>query len=174
MTRNPPVPETLVGAQDLVRSLFVSQYGSMVRLAQYLSGDPDAGQEIAQEAFAVLLRRWADLSEPEGAAGYLRRVVVNLARSRVRRRRMTLRHQARLAVWDSGSAERSVDLNERRQMIALLLRLPRRQRECLVLRYYLDLAESDIAESLGISTGSVKTHCSRGLAALARALGEGQ
>jgi len=166
----------MVGAvdsrQDLVKELFQNEYGRTVRLAQYLALEPDRGEEIAQEAFAVLLRRAPGLEHPEVAAAYLYRVVVNLARSSARRQRLALRHRTPDWAPDSEVGDSSGEVAERQVVLAALARLPRRQRECLVLRYYLDLTEADIAAALGVSAGSVKTHSSRGLAGLGRILGE--
>jgi RNA polymerase sigma factor (sigma-70 family) len=101
-------------------------------------------------------------------------IVVNLARSAQRRRSLARRHAAAdptaKGEVDDGAEERA----DREAVLVALRRIARRQRECLVLRYYLDLSEADIAGVLGVSAGSVKTHTSRGLAAMARLLGEGR
>lgn len=161
----------LESPEELVRRLFLGEYARMVRVARYLSGQPDRGEEIAQEAFAVLLRRAGTLEDPEGAAAYLRRVVANLSASAHRRRRVASRLAGRVAAPGIATGEGEAEVESRQVVLAALSRLPKRQRECLVLRYYLDLSEADIALSLGISAGSVKVHSSRGLAALSRMLG---
>jgi RNA polymerase sigma-70 factor (sigma-E family) len=158
----------------LVKELFTEHYSQMVRLAQYLSGQPDRGEEIAQEAFAVLLRRAETLEDPSAAGAYLRQVVTNLAASAARRRRLAWRHRGTESHSRSRPGDEAGAVDDRTVVLAALARLSRRQRECLVLRYYLDLAEVDIAASLGITTGSVKTHSSRGIAALAQILGEAE
>jgi RNA polymerase sigma-70 factor (sigma-E family) len=153
----------------MLASVFARQYAPMVRLAGFLLGEAAAAEDIVQEAFARLHPRLEALSEPDRVDAYLRKIVVNLSRNWWRRRR--LGHRSGLARPDSvddGSTARS----DRAEIVAALAKLPRRQRECLALRYYLDLPESEIAAALGLSVGSVKTHVSRGLAGLGRLLGE--
>jgi RNA polymerase sigma factor (sigma-70 family) len=119
-----------------------------------------------------LHQRWRTLREPDRALGYLRTSVINGARSALRRRAVARRYAATLvALPDMPSAETStLDAYEQAVVIAALRRLPSRQREALVLRYYADLSEADIAEAMGISRGAVKSHAARGLAALRQIL----
>ena len=157
---------------DLLAGAFCRRYQPMVRLAQLLLGDRASAEDVVQEAYARLHGRIASLSDPAGADAYLRVIVVNLARSAQRRRSLTRRHAAadptaKDAV-DDGAQARA----EREAVLVALQRIARRQRECLVLRYYLDLPQAEVAGVLGISQGSVKTHTSRGLAAMAKLLGE--
>src|SRR2546427_3326919 len=113
---------------------------------------------------------WRRIREPEAAEAYLRTTVVNLARSRMRRRLVAAKHAPK-PLPDAPSAEHgAMELIERDLVIRALHRLPPRQRECLVLRYYADLSEAQIAEAMGISTGAVKSHASRGMSALRAAL----
>jgi len=155
---------------QLLHDLYVEHYRSLVRLACLLLDDRGAGEEAAQDAFVRLHRSWGRLRDPSAAPAYLRSTVLNLARSGLRRRLVARRH-APVPVGDAASAESIVVLREDQQDVLGALRaLPPRQRDCLALRYYLDLSEADIAATLGISTGSVKTHASRGLAALATKL----
>ena len=103
---------------------------------------------------------------------YLRATVMNLARSRMRRR-LVARRRVEPTVRPAMSAEEHVVLlDDQQEVLDAVRSLPRRQRECLVLRYYLDLSEAEIASTLGISNGSVKSHSHRGLAALAQRLEE--
>ena len=96
--------------------------------------------------------------------------MVNRSRSALRRRR-TAEKYAPPPLADTASAEhRALSRLDHDDLLAALRKLPHRQREVLVLRYYLDLAETDIAAALGITRGSVKTHASRGMAALRTAL----
>lgn len=112
-------------------------------------------------------RAWPRVTDPPA---YLRATVLNLARSGLRRQLVARRH-APTPERDAAAAEDAVMLREEhREVLAALRSLPRRQRECLALRYYLDLPEAEIAGTLGISTGSVKSHTHRGLAALASKL----
>jgi RNA polymerase sigma-70 factor (sigma-E family) len=148
--------------------LFAAHYQSLVRLAGLLGADDP--EDIAQEAFARLHTR--RLRDDGAALPYLRATVCNLTRNRLRHLRVV-----RLRRPDPPepvrSSEHSVLLaEEHRELLAALDRLPRRQREALVLRYWLDLSEREIAEAMGVSPGSVKTHASRGLSALGKSLKE--
>jgi RNA polymerase sigma-70 factor (sigma-E family) len=138
---------------------------SLVRLAALLVDDVGTAEEIVQDAFVLVHRRWAHVDKPEQ---YVRKSVVNLSRSRLRRRLVALRHPP-VHVPDAPPPE---DLAEdQSRVLAALRSLPRRQREVLVLRYWSELTEAEIAATLGISNGSVKTHAHRGLAAIESALG---
>jgi len=153
---------------ELLSLLFRQKYASMVRVAELLVGDRAVAEEIAQDAFVRLQPRLGRLGGADDAQRYLRAIVVNLSRSALRRRGLARRHTLEIPVRvDDGSGPRA----EHADVVAALRRLPRRQAECLVLRYYLDLSEAEIAKTLGISPGSVKTHASRGLDALSEILG---
>ncbi|MGW3343227.1 sigma-70 family RNA polymerase sigma factor [Nonomuraea rubra] len=160
--------ETATMAQPSFAELFAAQYQSLVRLAGLLGADDP--EDIVQEAFARLHSR--RLRDDGAAMAYLRATVCNLTRNRLRHLRLV-----RLRRPDPPepirSSEHAVLLSEEhRELLAAVDRLPRRQREALVLRYWLDLSEREIADAMGVSPGSVKTHASRGLAALGRALKE--
>lgn len=151
-------------------ALFRDHYANLVHLASLLVDDQGAAEEVVQEAFVGLFRHWDQLDDTQAAAGYLRTTVVNLARSRLRRRAVRRRHRSE-PLPDAPSAEvGALARDEERAVLAAIGRLPRRQRECLVLRYYLDLGQAETAAMLGISEGSVKSHTHRGLAALAAVL----
>jgi len=144
---------------------------ALVRLALLLVDDLPTAEDVVQDAFAALLRRQgrrlADLDDPEA---YLRTSVVNAARSVLRRRR-TARAYIPERERHVPSADKSVLLAETHQeVIDALQRLTRRQREVLVLRYWSDLTEAQIADTLGISRGTVKSTASRALDALGRQL----
>lgn len=166
------VPELDAGP-DILRHLFERRYQAMVHAAELLLGDRAAAEDVTQDAFARLAVRIGRLSEPESADGYLRVMVVNLSRSALRHRRVANRYAEQSATREPSEEDASDAMTEHQAAIAALRRLSRRQRECLVLRYYLDMAEGDVAATLGISAGSVKTHCSRGLSALSKLLGGG-
>ncbi|MEV0600544.1 sigma-70 family RNA polymerase sigma factor [Streptomyces sp. NPDC050315] len=149
--------------------LFDGHHAQLVRLAVLLGAEQDA-EDIVAEAFCVLHRRWYRLRAPEAAPAYIRSVVCNLVRMRIRRLQVSRRH-AGVEVCDIASAESTALMNEdQRQVVAALKNLPDRQREALVLRYWMDLKEREIAEAMGISTGAVKSHISRGMHALSRAM----
>ncbi len=124
-----------------------------------------------QDAF-VTLHLHRGTIDPDKVPAYLRSIVLNAARSRLRRRRVAERI-GRILPGASPSPEDDAVLGDRRAaVLAAVRRLPRRQQEVVVLRYWLDLTEADIAATLGISAGSVKVHASRALAAVTRTLGE--
>ena len=157
-------PET--GAVQ-VSGLFRARYPEMVRLAGLLGADDP--EDIAQEAFARLIRKAESLRDPAAALAYVRSTVCNLVRNRHRHLRV-----ARLRIPsgpDEASSEHAVMIREdRRELLAALAALPARRREAIVLRYWLDLPEREIAAAMGVSTGTVKSHVSRGLDALGEAL----
>ena len=157
-------------ADAAVTALYTAHYRSLVRLAALLLDDVGASEEVVQDAYVKMHGSWGRIREPQAAVGYLRTTVVNLARSRLRHRQVVQRHAPK-PLPDAPSAEHgALELLERDRLIRALRRLPTRQRECLVLRYYGDLSELQIAEAMGISTGAVKSHASRGMAALRSAL----
>jgi RNA polymerase sigma-70 factor (sigma-E family) len=156
---------------DELEPLFRAQYRKLVCLARLLVDDPAQAEEVVQDAFVGLHRNWHRLREPAAAPAWLRTAVVNGSRGRLRRRATARRH---LRVADpttgGGPDEWAVLADEHQAVVEALRRLPDRQRACIALRYYDDLGEAEIAGVLGISTGSVKTHVHRGLAALSKAL----
>jgi RNA polymerase sigma factor (sigma-70 family) len=151
-----------------VEDLFRGRYLEMVRLAGLLGADDP--EDIAQEAFARLMNRDLRLDDPQALLGYLRAIVCNLTRNRHRHLRV-VRLRTPAAVEEGSSEQAAISREDHREVIAALARLPVRRREAIVLRYWLDLPEREIAAAMGVSLGTVKSHVSRGLAALARALG---
>jgi RNA polymerase sigma factor (sigma-70 family) len=150
-----------------VGELFRARYLEMVRLAGLLGADDP--EDIAQEAFARLIRKRPPLSEADAALPYLRAIVCNLTRNRHRHLRVVRRRTP--APVDVDSSEQAAILREdHREVIAALAELPPRRREAIVLRYWLDLPEREIAAAMGVSAGTIKSHVSRGLAALSKTL----
>ncbi|MFD7031068.1 RNA polymerase sigma factor [Streptomyces sp. NPDC059917] len=154
-----------------VTELYHAHRLRMVRLAVLLVDDPATAEDVVQDAFTALYRRHGEhITEIDNALGYLRTAVVNTARSVLRRRR-TVRSWTPPAEADVPSAEEHVVLDEEhREVLAALGRLTPRRREVLVLRYWADLSEAEIAATLGISRGAVKSNASRALDALERIL----
>lgn len=142
---------------------FAELHRAAYRVAYKLLGDRAEAQDMAQEALARAVARWSKV-EPYAAA-WVSRVAGNLAIDRLRSNRRSAPMTVDEGRLDPDGAER-LDLQR------ALLGLPRRQRDVVVLRYLVDLPEQAVAEVLGVSAGSVKTHASRGLAALRAALGE--
>jgi RNA polymerase sigma-70 factor (sigma-E family) len=148
-------------------SLFDSSFEAMKRLA-YLLGADDP-ENVAQESFVRLHARWQTLADTDKAAAYLRRTVVNLSRSRLRHLRVARRAPVERPV-DASSAEAQVLAGQDNHWLrAVLAGLPARQRQVLVLRYWLDLDQNAIAETLGIAVGTVKATTSHALANLRKA-----
>ena len=157
-------------ADAAVTALYAAHYRSLVRLAALLLQDNGGAEEVVQDAFVAMHGAWRRLRDPERALAYLRQSVVNRSRSTLRRRSVAARHVPAVAP-DAASAEHgALAALERQALVDAVRALPRRQREAIVLRYYADLSEAEIATAMGVSTGSVKTHTSRGVAALRRAL----
>ncbi len=171
---------TWLGLRDVdreaaVTALFDQHHTQLVRLAVLLGADGDA-EDVVAEAFCELYRRWPRLRDAHAAPAYLRSVVCNLVRMRLRHLQVVRRHSSVHGsdhLEDAGSAEQEVVLREdHREVVRALRELPERQRQALVLRYWLDLREAEVAAAMGISAGAVKAHTSRGMAALTRLLGE--
>ncbi|WP_189252251.1 SigE family RNA polymerase sigma factor [Lentzea flava] len=138
----------------------------LIRLALLLVDEPATAEDVVQEAFTGLHRNWKGLRDAQAAVGYLRTAVVNGSRS-VLRRRKTARDYTPPHVANARSAESLAMLTaEHQAVVKALQQLPPRQREVLVLRYYGDLSEAEIAEATGISKGTVKSTASRALDAL--------
>ncbi len=155
----------------LVTDLFTQHARSLVRMARLFVDDKNAAEDLVQEAFIRLARAAHRIDDQAKAAPYLRSIVLNLARDHNRRGLVSLRHRP-TAVPDLDSVEDELVVREdQREVLDAVRALPVRQRDCVVLRYYLDLGIPEIADTLGISANSVKTHLKRGLAALERALG---
>jgi RNA polymerase sigma-70 factor (sigma-E family) len=152
--------------------LYRAQRLPLLRLAVLLTDDPGTAEDVVQDAFLGLQRRWHAV-EPAAATGYLRTSVVNGVRTLYRRSRVARRHLHTAGPEDVSSADLAVLLTEEhREVVEALRTLPRRQREVLVLRYWSELSEAEIAAALGIARGTVKSSASRGLASLQKHLGD--
>ena len=159
-------------ADEAVYALYREHYKSLVRLAAMLVRDTPTAEEVVQEAFVAMHGGWQRLEDTEKALAYLRQAVVNKARS-VLRHRVVVEKNLQNPPPDMPSAEHGAfTLLERDAVVKALRKLPERQREAIVLRYYLDMSEADIAAAMGISRGAVKSHTARGMAALRAALEE--
>lgn len=153
-------------ADEAVVDLYRAHYAGLVRLSAMLVGDLGTAEEAVQDAFVAMHGSWSRLRDPDKALAYLRQAVVNRSRSKLRHRAVVAKYPQEPPP-DVPSAENyAIAAGERAEVLAALRALPRRQRETLVLRYYSDLSEAQIADTLGISPGAVKSHAFRGLAAL--------
>lgn len=160
---------TAFSARDVVAQMYREHYGPLVRTIALLVRDPAEAEDIVQEAHVRLYRSWEHVRDPLAAPAYLRATAMNLARSRLRsiiRARRRHEEPAHVAPPDEAAMAGVASAN----VIRALKALPRRQRECLVLRYYLELSDQEIARDLGVSIGSVKQHLHRGLEKLERSL----
>ena len=167
-TRSPEAAHA--AAERHVTALYRAHALSLARLALLMLGDPDAAQDVVQDAFLGLYRRWDKLASADAAPAYLRASVVNGCRTALRRR-------SRPAFYAAGEPLESAEAalmhtEEQRAVLAAIRRLPARQREALVLRYYLDLPQDQVAQAMGVSLGTVKSATSRAVAAVGRMLKE--
>jgi RNA polymerase sigma-70 factor (sigma-E family) len=153
---------------EAVERMFTAHYRTLVRLAGLLLADSGAAEEITQDAYVQLHTHWRRLRDTDKALAYLRTTVVNRARSALRHRVVVARHLASVAPLATVPSAESHTLDRMRSevILAALRTLPARQREAIVLRYYGDLSESEIADAMGCSRGAVKSHTARGIAAL--------
>jgi RNA polymerase sigma-70 factor (sigma-E family) len=160
------------GAEAAVGALYDAHAVSLIRLAYLMLGDRPSAEDAVQDAFCGLYRNWDRLAEPGSALAYVRSSVLNGCRSALRRRAVG----RRLPLYQppSPSAEAAaLGHEERREVMQAVRRLPGRQREALVLRFYLDLPEAEIARIMGLRPSSVRSATHRALKALGLSLGEG-
>lgn len=160
-----PDPRSPALPPDPLRDAFDSHYAPLVRLATALCGDRDRAEEAVQEAFIRSAPYLAGIEEG-GRFAYLRQAAVNRLRDAGRRDAAAKRQVVPLRVVDDSTEERAERNDDRRRILVALDALPPRQRECLVLRFHGGLTDREVAEALGISPGSAKTHIRRGLASL--------
>jgi len=159
------------GAEAAVTALYQASALSLIRLAYIIVGDLASAEDVVQEAFCGLYRRWGRLKNSDGALCYVRASVLNGSRSLLRRR--AVRRKGLAGEPPAVSAEAVVLRGEEREeVIRALRRLPHRQREVLVLRFYLELPDEQIARVMGIRPGTVRSTAHRAIEALGRALQE--
>ncbi len=161
-------------AADEVTALYQAEALGMVRLAYVMVGDLATAEDIVQDAFSGLYHRWEHLRDPARAVAYVRSAVLNSCRNSLRRARsLPLTLQAASADPALASAEAAVlDEEQRRAVVAALQSLPSRQREVIVLRFYLDMSESQVAGQMGIGPSTVRSAQHRALTTLGRKLKE--
>ena len=160
------------GGADRVAALYQAHAVGLIRLAVIMLGDRATAEDVVQEAFCGLYRRWDHLADPARALTYTRSAVLNRCRSELRTR---IRNQRRSVPAAGASVSPETEAligEEHRAVLAALRALPDRQREALVLRFYLDLPDPQIAASMGISPATVRSTISRALAVLGRTLRE--
>jgi RNA polymerase sigma-70 factor (sigma-E family) len=162
-------------ADTAVEQLYAAHYRQLVRLAVLLVRDQETAEEVVQDSFVAMHGKWRTLKDPGSGLAYLRQTVVNRSRSVLRHRgvqaRYVARHSAERTADEPGADQPALAAERRERVLDAMRELPGRQREVLALRYYLDLSEAEIAATLRISQGAVKSHASRGVAALREQIG---
>jgi RNA polymerase sigma-70 factor (sigma-E family) len=153
---------------DLLEAVFAEHYGGFCRLATLLLGDVAGAEEVVQEAFLRTFSSWWRVRQPDRARWYVRAAVVNLCRSRLRRR--GTEEAGNRASWRDPAEWTDDAVDDALVVLDAVRTLPPRQRETVVLRYYEDLTERDVAAALGCSVGTVKSQLARARASLARTL----
>lgn len=153
-------------ADRVVTEIYHGEYKSLVRLAVLLVHDVPTAEEVVQDAFEAMHTAWRRLRDSEKALSYLRQSVVNRSRSVLRHRTVVDKNAPKPAPDEPSAEHAAMALLERSAVVAALRALPDRQREAIVLRYYADFSEADIAAAMGISRGAVKSHTARGMTAL--------
>lgn len=157
--------------ETAVRALYEERYAELVRFATFIVGDAHAGEDVAQEAFVRVYDAWDRLTDPDHAVAYLRATVVNLSRGRHRRQVVAERNQPPRLVAVPSAEDDAMGRVGRSAVLAAVSALPSRQRACVVMRHWLRMTEGEIASTLDVSIGSVRTHNKRGIEALQRKLG---
>lgn len=161
--------EASAGVPD-VADLFDTEAASLTRLARFYVDDTTAAEDLVQEAFIRFARSSSRIRDTDRAVSYLRSIVINLARDHNRRGFVSWRHRPPAHPDAPSAAETAEERAERAAVIEALRALPRRQRDCVTLRYYYDLSIAEIGATLGLSANTVKTHLQRGLDALGTTL----
>jgi RNA polymerase sigma-70 factor (sigma-E family) len=165
-----PLCDAAWTAEAYFTELYTLHYRRLVRAAWMLVRDVPTAEEVVQDAFVSMNDAWQRLRDAENALAYVRQVVVNRSRS-VLRHQMVVEKYLEDTPPDMPSAEQGALVSlQRDAVVTALQRLTARQREAIVLRYYADLSEAEIAATMGISRGAVKSHTARGMAALRLAL----
>jgi RNA polymerase sigma-70 factor (sigma-E family) len=162
---------TAAGGDAAIGALYRANALSLIRLAYVMLGDRPSAEDVVQEAFIGLYRRWDYLTEASHAVYYVRSSVVNGCRS-VLRHRKAGRNAVDYPPPTSSAEAEVLSGEERGDVYRAVQRLPLRQREALVLRFYLELPDEEIARVMGVRPGTVRSTMHRALAALGRALKE--
>jgi RNA polymerase sigma-70 factor (sigma-E family) len=153
-----------LGTERAFRRFFDDHHTDLSRLAYLVTGDSQAADDLAADAFVEVWRHWERVQSADSPVAYARGIVTNLARQWIKKQTRERTGLLRLGLLrrDRGESDTSAVLDVR----AALQRLPQRRRECVILRYAFDLSEREVASILGISIGAVKSHSSRGAAQL--------
>ena len=158
-------------ADEAVTAAYQTHYAGLVRTAAMLVGDVATAEDVVQDSFIAMHRAWWRLRDTSRALPYLRRAVINKSRSVLRHRAVADRHLRRQTTELPSAEESALAGVQRSSVLEALSALPSRQREVVILRYYADLSEAEIATTLGISRGAVKSHTARAKGSLRAVLG---
>lgn len=154
-------------ADDRLAQLYRAHSGEATRLAWLLTGDRQAAEDIAQEAFVRLGGKLLTLRDPQRATGYLLRTVANLAKDHYRRLK---RDQKLMVVWTAEAFSGSFDIEVRDEVLSAMMTIAPRHRLILFLRYYLDMSEQQAAQTLGCSTAAIKSLTNRATVSIRKQL----
>jgi RNA polymerase sigma-70 factor (sigma-E family) len=171
---DPAAPTATTGTSDCteaVRELYERSHADMVRFAAFLTGDVDAAEDLAHEAYVRVFDAWDRIEDPTKADAYLKTTIVNLVKSGYRRREVADRKSDRHLAAVASAEDDALGQLGRARVLAAVAALPLRQRSCVVMRHWMRMTESEIAETLDVSIGSVRTHVKRGTATLKDRLG---
>ena len=157
-------------AECVITELYASHYKGLVQLAALWVRDVSTAEEVVQDSFIAMHGGFQRLRDTDNALAYLRQAVVNRARSVLRHRGVVERNVLDMPPDVPSAEQAALARLERSAVVAALRELTDRQREAITLRYYAGLSESEIAAVMRVSRGSVKSHTSRGMAALRTAL----
>jgi RNA polymerase sigma-70 factor (sigma-E family) len=157
-------------ADEALTAIYTAHYASLVRLGTLLLRDSGSAEEIVQDAFVAMHGRWNRLRDPHKALAYLRTAVVNRCRSRQRHLVVVDKHMPRSLPNVPSAEQAALRTAETARVIEAMRSLPEKQRTVMVLRYYGELSEAEIADAMGISRGSVKSHAARATKSLRHVL----
>ena len=166
------LPEVPSNREASVRALYEARYAELVRFATFIVGDVSTAEDVTQEAFMRVYDMWDRLDDPTQALAYLRATIVNLGRGRHRRKLVAERKQQPHLVAVPSAEDDAMGRVGRSAVLDAVSSLPSRQRACVVMRHWLRMTEGEIAATLDVSIGSVRTHNKRGLQTLQRKLGD--
>lgn len=155
-----------------VRDLYARTHADMVRFAAFLTGDVHVAEDIAHEAYVRVFDAWDRIEQHDRIDAYLKATVVNLVRGNHRRDVVAARHRSPHLTLVASAEETALGRFGRDRVLTAVAGLPLRQRACVVMRHWMRMTETEIADTLDISVGSVRTHTKRGTETLKRSLGD--
>jgi RNA polymerase sigma-70 factor (sigma-E family) len=168
-----PAPETAEATRDDgMRTLYERLHADMVRFAAFLTGDVHQAEDVAHEAFVRVYGAWDSIDDHGRVDAYLKATVVNLVRGKHRRDAVAQRRGTTHLTVVASAEDTAMGHVGRERVLAAVADLPLRQRACVVMRHWMRMTETEIAATLDLSVGSVRTHIKRGTETLKRTLGD--